>query len=140
MVWSSARPESVQHMLTSTFGGYQDRLVACWDRRSFNLGRNYYNKVPTVKDLTKVWNCLGWNELNTIILDDTMDKVAQHRRNWIPITTWTGQSDDELLRYVKLYLKNWPWEKQQDVREYFEQTPFSSFALFNEELTKESFK
>jgi hypothetical protein len=126
MVWSSARPESVQAAVTSAFESYLPDLVACWDRRAFGLGTAYYGNPVTVKDLRLVWRAMPlWNERNTILLDDSPDKIRQ-AENWIEVSTWkVGEvGDDVLLRLVRL-LERWRQFKiyeSSDVRQFIKET------------------
>ncbi|KAI9228087.1 MAG: HAD-like domain-containing protein, partial [Piptocephalis tieghemiana] len=88
MVWSSARPESVDQMAQHVFEDRIRDLAAIWDRRSFLLGSAYYHDSPTIKDLAKIWEWQPcWGASNTLILDDSIEKII-HPANWISINTW----------------------------------------------------
>jgi hypothetical protein len=60
----------------------------------------------SIKDLQTVWNEFPqWNEYNTIILDDTKDKVRYHEKNLLLVNTYDARnqsSDIELQSILSL--------------------------------------
>lgn len=99
MVWSSAREQSVDNMC-NMFGHYQPILI--WNRSHFNLtAREYYSHVQTLKDLNLVWDHLPeFNATNTIVLDDSVIKLAAHPYNLIKMSTFHNDNflqDDRFM-------------------------------------------
>ncbi|KAI7866266.1 HAD-like domain-containing protein, partial [Spinellus fusiger] len=113
MVWSSARPESVENM-SLMFGDYNDKLIASWNRTHFGLSKHDFNaKTKTIKDLEKVWSFLGnqYNATNTVLLDDSPQKTILQPYNAIHLKTFghtspsfASHGDCELI-HVQRYLE-----------------------------------
>ncbi|CAG8579939.1 7605_t:CDS:1 [Acaulospora colombiana] len=65
MVWSSARPQTVDALVDKAFGRYRSRLVAIWSRKKFGLNEHaYHRKVSVIKDLETVWDELNRHHNN----------------------------------------------------------------------------
>ncbi|KAK0469616.1 uncharacterized protein EV420DRAFT_1616176 [Desarmillaria tabescens] len=60
MVWSSAQPFNVNHMVDQCFKEEKDKLVAVWARDTLGLtSLQYHQKTQTTKDLAKPWAALS---------------------------------------------------------------------------------
>jgi hypothetical protein len=90
MVWSSAREDSVRNMC-EMFENNQPFII--WSRKHFNLSAaEYYSNTETLKDLTKVWNELPeFDATNTIVLDDSLSKLAAQPYNLIQMSTFYSE-------------------------------------------------
>ncbi|CAG8842009.1 257_t:CDS:1, partial [Racocetra persica] len=133
MVWSSAQPNNVKKMVTAIFGKYEASLIEVWDRDNFGLStRQYHTKTLTVKNLEKIWEKLNklngkprWDQLNTILIDDSIKKAQLQPFNSIHLTDFDKRQADEgndrelfdvipyleELRYqsnVSAYIKDFP--------------------------------
>ncbi|KAK0193936.1 hypothetical protein F5146DRAFT_411200 [Armillaria mellea] len=60
MVWSSAQPLNVDHMVNQCFKGEKQKLIAVWARDTLGLtSAQYHQKTQTTKDLAKPWAALS---------------------------------------------------------------------------------
>jgi hypothetical protein len=121
VIWSSARPENVKAMcdsiLTPTL---RSKVAAIWGRDKFNLTQQDYNlRVQCYKRLQKVWgderiavshpayNSGGrWNQTNTVLIDDSIEKARSEPHNLIEVPEWFGNLDeaDDILPQVHDHL------------------------------------
>lgn len=130
MVWSSAQPHSVERMVNRMFGEHKESMLAIWDRTRLELTPKQYSqyilsyhlsqtdqnnlqdmKVPTVKDLRKVWTEYPRHSAHTtILLDDSVDKAQLQSDNHICVSKYTVESHTKDTREHKLSLitKNEP--------------------------------
>ncbi|KAI9275352.1 HAD-like domain-containing protein [Sporodiniella umbellata] len=131
MVWSSARPQSVDFMCRM-FGRHREKIAVMWDRTSLGLSPGQYqSKVQTVKDLDKVWAYFGYskfNPMNTIMIDDSADKLVLQPYNVIHpsefehgATSFLSSGDSQLIQIVE-YLKKARY--QSNIPNYFFCNPF----------------
>ncbi|KAF9964491.1 hypothetical protein BGZ70_006373 [Mortierella alpina] len=164
MVWSSARPGSVEAMLKAGFrgNGYNpERLDRVWSRDHFKLHEiDYTRKVLTLKDLEYVWEeieaeratateeqlkegemyGMHYDQTNTVLIDDSTDKSQLQPYNCLVLADFDKElaaagSDTELLK-VKQYLTRLIYE--QNVSAYMRLHPFqSSSPEFNDLSEKE---
>ncbi|KAI1300710.1 hypothetical protein EDD11_006022 [Mortierella claussenii] len=152
MIWSSARPSSVQAMLKCGFGGYENRLERVWSRDHFKLHHDDYNrKVLTLKDLEIVWREIeaerhqrkvmqaldptlpneytySYDQTNTILIDDSVHKSQLQPYNCVVLTDFNEHqqkvnTDTELLK-VRHYLQK--LIQQENVSAYIKRHPFDS--------------
>ncbi|EIM80686.1 uncharacterized protein STEHIDRAFT_150391 [Stereum hirsutum FP-91666 SS1] len=107
MVWSSAQPHSVDDMVQKAFGeDGKELLKAVWARDKMGLGADaYYQKVQTVKDLTKPWTELAslpssssnpaspvvHSAMTTLLLDDSFKKAILQPYNHVIIKEYTRE-------------------------------------------------
>ncbi|KAI9021657.1 HAD-like domain-containing protein [Phycomyces nitens] len=89
MVWSSAQPINVDRMCRM-FEAHRPNLLKVWDRTSFNLTPAEYNKKTlTIKDLEIIWRKFDkYNATNTIMLDDSTEKLTMQPHNHVHIKTF----------------------------------------------------
>ncbi|KAF9999733.1 hypothetical protein BGZ65_004961 [Modicella reniformis] len=150
MVWSSARPHSVENMLSSGFGARVSKLDRIWNREHFQLPENdYIRNVLTIKDLEFVWDDIArdksdtvhasgggnsneesieFDQTNTILIDDSTAKIQLQPYNGVALRDFDEElakvgTDNELLK-VKKYLEKLIY--QANVSAYMRLHPFSS--------------
>lgn len=85
------------------------QVLDVWDRSMMDLSSQDYNrKVQTTKDLSKLWAKLKWTDPksaqsipwgphNTVIVDDSPDKLSLQPDNLCTIEEFTGSKDDRAL-------------------------------------------
>jgi len=126
MVWSSAQPENVDALVRQSFTPDQvKRLVAVWGRDTLHLSKKeYFSKVQCYKRLEWVWEdatirerfdkvwigdpaVKGWDQTNTVLIDDSEEKARAQPHNLIRVPEFTKQNRDEkgdVLGQVLCYL------------------------------------
>ena len=121
VIWSSARPENVHHMCNAILTrDLRNRTAAIWGRDKFGLSpEDYGTKVQCYKQLTKLWfdeqvasshpaYHLGgrWDQTNTVLVDDSVEKGKSEPFNLIPIPEFFGNRLEagEILPRVHDYL------------------------------------
>ncbi|KAI9746539.1 MAG: hypothetical protein M1818_000252 [Claussenomyces sp. TS43310] len=149
MVWSSARPENVAKMCNQLFPAAQRKaLVAEWGRDRLGLSReDYIRRVQVYKRLELVWNDESiqrahpsaaqgkyWDQSNTILLDDSLEKARSEPHNLLPIPEFCGNPSyggrrkkphgEDILRKVAEYLDL--VKVQTDVSSFMRAQPFRS--------------
>ena len=100
MIWSSARPFSVERMCNDIFSKAQlAKLVAVWARDTLGLSpEDYAEKVQVYKRLDRIWDNQhiqakhpqydtggGWDQSNTLLIDDSTLKASAHPWNHVEI-------------------------------------------------------
>lgn len=139
MIWASARPRNVKAMCDQLFAPAQrNRLVAVWGRDKLRLPREMYGeKVQVYKQLSWVWEDLGvaltaalpdspWDQGNTVLVDDSLDKGAAEPYNVLKIDTFEAkgsQTESDVLGQVVRYLEKLRWQK--DVSTLMRSEPFT---------------
>jgi hypothetical protein len=121
VIWSSARPENVAAMCNSILTPEMRRkVVAIWGRDKFNLTRGDFDlRVQCYKRLTSIWQdpqiasshphyLLGgkWDQTNTVLVDDSLDKGRSEPFNLIEVPEWTGDMQDGALPQVHDHLNH----------------------------------
>ena len=138
MVWSSATRKNVQGMCDKLFEKDQkDRLVAIWARDTLRLPAEAYNqKVQVYKQLSWVWRDIDvqtssvspddeWDQDNTVLIDDSVEKAASEPHNLIKIDEFEGTDEEkemDVLGQVVEYLEKLRME--ENVSAYIRETPF----------------
>ncbi|RFU27401.1 Protein-serine-threonine phosphatase/4-nitrophenylphosphatase, partial [Scytalidium lignicola] len=121
VIWSSAKPQNVRGMCQSLGQQHVQKAVAIWGRDRFGLTAQDYNlRVQCYKRLTKLWEDptiskshpkyhLGcrWDQTNTVLIDDSLEKARSEPHNLIQIPEFMGdaQEQGEILRSVDEYLQ-----------------------------------
>lgn len=127
VVWSSARPETVQAMLNNhLFTEEQKRhIVAVWTRDDLRLTSNHYKqKIQVYKQLQWLWEdskvqlsapykTIGrekWDQTNTVLIDDSAEKAAAQPYNLVQIDEFEAlpeqmKSGELVLGQVVQYLE-----------------------------------
>ncbi|KAK3829047.1 MAG: HAD-like domain-containing protein [Benniella sp.] len=161
MIWSSARPTSIEKMLkTSGFDQYQRRLDRIWSRMDFRLSPiDYHRKVLTLKDLEYVWEAIEnerrsasedelveggkfgmrYDQTNTILIDDSHDKSQLQPYNCIVVPEYNNvrfkAGDDTELLKIRMYMET--LVRQQNVSAYMRTHPFDSAnCTYSQEAVK----
>ncbi|KAF2640530.1 HAD-like protein [Massarina eburnea CBS 473.64] len=129
MVWSSARPDNVKALVDTGLGPLQDQLVARWARDTLGLSPQHYNmNVQCYKNLDLVWDSevgKGFNQSNTILIDDSALKASAQPFNLLEIPEFTGESSpNDVLGEVAGYLEL--LRMQEDVSKFIFKTPFKA--------------
>ncbi|PNY24266.1 FCP1y domain-containing protein [Tolypocladium capitatum] len=139
-VWSSARPENVQHMLAQLLTSEQrQRCVVIWGRDRFGLSRDDYDsRVQCYKRLSAMWNHPDvltshphasrggrWDQSNTVLVDDSPEKGRSEPHNILPIPEFSGLENEQVdvLPQVHDYLNTLCY--QADISRYMRQSPFT---------------
>ncbi|TVY33361.1 putative FCP1 homology domain-containing protein [Lachnellula subtilissima] len=121
VIWSSARPENVNAIVDSILSPpLKKRCVAIWGRDRFNLTAADYNmRVQCYKRLNTIWsdpgiarshpefqNGASWNQSNTVLVDDSVEKGRSEPFNIIPLPEYYGDENErsDILPQVHDYL------------------------------------
>lgn len=138
VIWSSARPDNVKRMVDELAGPDQlRRVVAVWGRDRFGLSPEDYNaRTQCYKRLTALWEDPAvkasypkgvegcWDQGNTVLIDDSVEKARSEPHNAITIPEFTGDMSaaPEILPMVHDYLNELCF--QEDVSTYIRANPF----------------
>jgi hypothetical protein len=110
VIWSSARPENVRNMCDAILSPDMRRKVAAiWGREKFDLTKEDYNaRVQCYKRLTKLWADPAivqahpayaeggrWDQTNTVLVDDSLEKGRSEPFNLIEIPEFFGDHNEE---------------------------------------------
>jgi hypothetical protein len=113
MIWTTAQPKNAALMRNNMLTPAQSQnLVATWGRDRFNLNSaQYHEKTQVYKRLEWVWaddaiqrthpkyaEGERWNQLNTILLDDSEVKAAAQPYNHILVPEFEGPSSDSKVK------------------------------------------
>lgn len=140
--WSSARPENVRRMVETLVSPEQlHKVVAVWGRDRFGLTPEDYNaRTQCYKRLTALWDdpvvrasfpadrpgyeAKCWDQGNTVLIDDSVEKARSEPHNAITIPEFTGDMNESLdiLPKVHDYLNELCF--QEDVSTYVRANPF----------------
>lgn len=136
VIWSSARPANVKTMCEKLLTKQQlDSVVAIWGRDKFGLTSEDYNKrTQCYKRLTRLWgdpkiaaahpDGEPWNQGNTVLIDDSMEKARSEPYNAITLPEFLGDTREEpaVLPMVHDYLNI--LAVQADISSYIRMHPF----------------
>ncbi|KAI0119902.1 HAD-like domain-containing protein [Nemania sp. FL0031] len=145
VIWSSARPDNVSNMCRQLLTPEdRSKVVAVWGRDSFGLSKNDYNqRVQCYKRLTALWNdpviaashpmaANGekWNQSNTVLVDDSLEKARSEPFNLIQIPEFAGDAEEPgfVLPQVHDYLNT--CSQQANVSAYMKSQPFMTRLEF----------
>lgn len=111
MIWSSSQPETVNAVCEKLFPGKKRKaLVAEWGRDKFGLSKSQYkSKIQVYKTLDTIWKnkqiqasypggavpdreSPGWDQTNTILIDDSKLKALSEPYNILEIPEFTNTS------------------------------------------------
>lgn len=127
------------------------KLVKIWSREHLRLGKHFEAKVQVYKQLSWLWEDAevqasfpnptdkpfsvedGWKEAppekwdqsNTVLLDDSVDKAASEPHNLVQVDEFTKETkfdEDDVLGRVVAYLEDLKWEA--DVSAAMRERPF----------------
>jgi hypothetical protein len=98
------------------------QLVAVWDRQDLRLGALAGQRVQVYKQLYWLWDHAaiqasfpatepgtGWDQSNTVLIDDTEEKARSEPCNLVKITEFTREQvgiEDDTLLTVAAYLNS----------------------------------
>lgn len=154
IVWSSARPHNVKDMVAKLFTTEQHaKLVKVWSRDHLRLGAHYNTRVQVYKQLIWLWDDPEvqasfaaandastpaetkdsdkdaspgkWDQSNTVLLDDSVDKAASEPYNLIRLDEFTREnkySKEDVLGRTLAYIDGLKWEA--DVSSAMREKPF----------------
>lgn len=85
---------------------YRNKLAAIWTREDLDLTQEQYQgKVQVYKKLEKIWADRGiqstapdgvpWDQTNTILIDDSIEKAAAQPYNLVLVPEYTKQDNPE---------------------------------------------
>ncbi|KAG9233722.1 phosphoprotein phosphatase [Amylocarpus encephaloides] len=109
VIWSSARPENVKHLVEAIIPPeLRQQVVAIWARDQFGLSAFDYNqRVQCYKRLTRLWEddsiarshpeyAVGrrWDQTNTVLVDDSYEKGRSEPYNIIEIPEFVGDLNE----------------------------------------------
>lgn len=140
VIWSSARPDNVAAIVDAILPKeYQKKCVAIWGRDKFKLSQADFNaRVQCYKRLSTVWSDPGiarshpdgrvWNQSNTVLVDDSVEKGRSEPFNIIPIPEYMGDRNEttDMLPQVHDYLNQ--LSSHSNVSSYMKQMPFIARA------------
>ncbi|KAJ1642024.1 hypothetical protein IWQ61_010679 [Dispira simplex] len=175
MVWSSAERRNVDAMVQIAFGKRRTRLEAVWDRNYCSEQSENWGDYATVKDLQRLWGIWDtkflamdntgdprhlyvndpegrrhrfshvWTPKNTILVDDSLDKMAQQRANGLLVSSFKDSrvGDLELARlrrYFRSLYHTWRFKGPVDVRSYLAEQPWETYrrAAVGDETSEEN--
>ncbi|KAK2601936.1 hypothetical protein QQS21_004527 [Conoideocrella luteorostrata] len=128
----------------------REKCVVIWARDQLGLSKDDYDaRVQVYKRLSVMWNdsrvrashpladrggC--WDQSNTVLVDDSMEKGRSEPYNILPIPEFSGLAKEpaNVLPQVHDYLNALCY--QEDISRYIRETPFSLSPEY--ELTTES--
>ncbi|TRX96158.1 hypothetical protein FHL15_002882 [Xylaria flabelliformis] len=139
VVWSSARYQNVSNMCQQLLTPEDSaKVVAVWSRDNFGLSKNDFNqRVQCYKRLTALWNDPvvaashpmaksgeKWSQLNTVLVDDSMEKARTEPFNLIQIPDFQGDAKESgfVLPQVHDYLNE--CSQQANISAYMKGQPF----------------
>lgn len=139
VIWSSARPDNVKRMVDELASPDQlHKVVAVWGRDRFGLSHEDYNaRTQCYKRLTTLWDDPAvkasypkdldgcWDQGNTVLIDDSVEKARSEPHNAITIPEFTGDMSaaPDILPAVHDYLNELCF--QEDVSTYIRANPFN---------------
>ncbi|KAF4120205.1 CPDc [Geosmithia morbida] len=139
-IWSSARPENVDKMVSQLLTPEQrGRCVVVWGRDRFGLsGDDYNSRVQCYKRLGRLWDDRDvrrsypgdpdagrrWDQTNTVLVDDSTEKGRSEPFNILALPEFSATSDEstQVLPQVHDYLNDLCW--QSDISRHIRQNPF----------------
>lgn len=117
------------------------KVVAVWGRNTFGLSKSDYNRrVQCYKRLTALWNDPvvaashpngeKWSQLNTVLVDDSIEKARSEPFNLVQIPEFQGNAEEPefVLPQVHDYLND--CSQQANVSSYVKGQPFQAKPEF----------
>ncbi|KAL6793436.1 HAD-like domain-containing protein [Trichoderma sp. SZMC 28013] len=146
-IWSSARPENVDKMVSQLLSPQQRaKCLVIWGRDKFGLSpADYSARVQCYKRLSSIWNdptvaashpaaAQGqrWDQTNTVLVDDSAEKGRSEPYNILQLPEFEGLSNEppNVLPQVHDYLNTLCY--QTNISSYIRDRPFtidSSYRL-----------
>lgn len=138
-IWSSARPENVDKMVSQLLSPQQRaKCLVIWGRDKFGLSpADYSARVQCYKRLSSIWNdpkvavshpaaAQGqrWDQTNTVLVDDSAEKGRSEPYNILQLPEFEGHANEPLdvLPQVHDYLNTLCY--QSNISSYIRDRPF----------------
>ncbi|KAH7318707.1 HAD-like domain-containing protein [Stachybotrys elegans] len=138
-IWSSARPDNVNHMVAQLLTPEQRaKCVVVWARDKFGLDQaDYDGRVQCYKRLSRIWadpeiqkshpdadQGGRWDQSNTVLVDDSLEKARSEPCNLLEIPDFVGLAGEppHVLPQVHDYLNNLC--RQSDISQFVRQNRF----------------
>ncbi|KAH0493792.1 hypothetical protein TgHK011_000443 [Trichoderma gracile] len=138
-IWSSARPENVDKMVSQLLSPEQRaKCVVIWGRDRFGLSpADYSSRVQCYKRLSSIWNdpevaashpaaARGqrWDQTNTVLVDDSAEKGRSEPYNILQLPEFEGLANEpvDVLPQVHDYLNALCY--QANISSYIRHHPF----------------
>jgi hypothetical protein len=136
MIWSSGMPENVERTIREALSDVQrEKLLAVWSRDKLRIpGPFFGQKVQVYKQLSWIWQDPdiqrhapqgGWNQSNTVLIDDSLEKAAAEPHNLIEVDEFDNslaQKNNTTLLDVIVHLEHLRY--YEDVSAENRKTPF----------------
>jgi hypothetical protein len=111
-------------------------LKFLWTQEECDIIDSETSEITFRKDLDKVWmEFPEYNESNTVMVDDSMDKLRDHSENLLCIPEYLVTeasidfTKDTALYGLSNYIKSMSMAEPNDVREYLKSHLFTSFEM-----------
>ncbi|RFU79909.1 phospho phosphatase [Trichoderma arundinaceum] len=144
-IWSSARPENVDKMVSQLLSPQQRaKCVVIWARDKFGLSPgDYSSRVQCYKRLGAIWNDpqvrashpaaahgQRWDQTNTVLVDDSAEKGRSEPYNILQLPEFEGLRDEppDVLPQVHDYLNALCY--QTNISGYIRDHPFKIDASY----------
>ncbi|KAL7797488.1 HAD-like domain-containing protein [Trichoderma ceciliae] len=144
-IWSSARPENVDKMVSQLLSPQQRaKCVVIWARDKFGLSpADYSSRVQCYKRLSAIWNdprvmashpaaaqCQRWDQTNTVLVDDSAEKGRSEPYNILQLPEFEGLEKEppDVLPQVHDYLNSLCY--QANISSYIRDHPFKIDASY----------
>ncbi|KAL7913636.1 HAD-like domain-containing protein [Trichoderma velutinum] len=138
-IWSSARPENVDKMVSQLLSPQQRaKCLLIWGRDKFGLSpADYSARVQCYKRLSSIWNdpkvaashpaaAQGqrWDQTNTVLVDDSAEKGRSEPYNILQLPEFEGLANEppNVLPQVHDYLNTLCY--QTNISSYIRDRPF----------------
>lgn len=138
-IWSSARPENVDKMVSQLLSPEQrSKCVVIWGRDRFGLSpADYSSRVQCYKRLSTIWNDpqvaashpaaahgQRWDQTNTVLVDDSAEKGRSEPYNILQLPEFEGLANEpaDVLPQVHDYLNTLCY--QANISSYIRRHPF----------------
>ena len=97
-IWTSATKVNAIPLINKVFEKYLDKLEFILTREDCSDVKNSDDDHTSTKDVCKkIWRTSKWNELNTIIIEDSDKKHSLNKKNVVIIEEYINQVDDNVL-------------------------------------------
>ncbi|KAL6890984.1 HAD-like domain-containing protein [Trichoderma longibrachiatum] len=144
-IWSSARPENVDKMVSQLLSPAQRaKCVVIWGRDRFGLSpADYSSRVQCYKRLSAIWDDpqvrashpdatqgQRWDQTNTVLVDDSAEKGRSEPYNILQLPEFEGLANEppDVLPQVHDYLNTLCY--QANISSYIRHHPFSIDANY----------
>jgi TFIIF-interacting CTD phosphatase-like protein len=104
-LWTAGSSSYAKIIAEHVFPQYKERFKFIWSVDECETG----NIFGGLKPLRKLWSSdlakqNGWDEKNTLMVEDTPENCMFNEGNCLIVPKFTGEKGDETLRYLKIFL------------------------------------